>query len=59
MIELQPQLSIAQQCKLLDVSRSSFYYRPQPVNMVDLEMMRLIDEQYLRTPFYGTRSMTT
>jgi putative transposase len=59
MIELQPQLSIAQQCKLLDVSRSSFYYRPQPGRMVDLEMMRLIDEQYLRTPFYGTRSMTT
>lgn len=51
-------LSISRQCQLVAVSRSSFYYKPKPVTHQDLVMMRLIDEQYLKTPFYGSRSMT-
>ena len=49
--------SISRQCQLLALSRSSFYYSPQPIDPADLELMRLIDEQYLKTPFYGSRSM--
>jgi putative transposase len=50
-------LSIARQCRLLSINRSSFYYRPKPVKAEDLELMRLIDEQYLKTPTWGSRSM--
>lgn len=53
----QPNLSVARQCRLLNIHRSSFYYRPKPVKAEDLELMRLIDEQYLKTPTWGSRSM--
>mgnify|MGYP000175690376 CR=1 FL=1 len=50
-------LSIARQCRLLNLQRSSYYYRPKPIKAKDLELMRLIDEQYLKTPTWGSRSM--
>jgi putative transposase len=50
-------LSIVAQCGLLKVARSTLYYRPAPVSMDDLRLMRRIDEQYLATPFYGSRRM--
>jgi putative transposase len=50
-------LSLKRQCDLLDINRSSIYYKPRPIRPGDLEMMKLIDEQYLKTPVYGTRSM--
>jgi len=53
-----PNLSVSRQCRLVGVPRSSFYFKPQPVKPEDLELMRMIDEQYLKTPFYGSRSMT-
>jgi putative transposase len=49
--------SIARQCQLLGLSRSGFYQRPKPIQTDDLAVMRLLDEQYLRTPFYGSRRM--
>ena len=52
-----PQLSIARQCRLLNISRSSFYYKKKLIKAEDLELMRLIDEQYLKTPSWGSRSM--
>lgn len=52
------ELSIARQCELLGLARSSWYYRPQEVSSYELELMRLIDEQYTLTPFYGIRRMT-
>jgi putative transposase len=52
-----PNLSIARQCSLLNIQRSSFYYRSKPVKAEDLELMRLIDKQYLETPTWGSRSM--
>ena len=59
MIELShPQLSVRRQCALLGISRSSFYYEPVEPSSEDLEFMRLLDEQYTRTPFYGARKMT-
>ena len=53
----QSGLSIANQCRVLNINRSTFYYRPAPVKAEDLELMRLIDEQYLKTPTWGSRSM--
>jgi putative transposase len=53
-----PNLSLSRQCQLIGVSRSSFYYKPTQVKPEDLDLMRQIDEQYLKTPFYGSRSMT-
>ena len=50
-------VSVRRQCQLLDISRSSVYYRPKPAQDSDLELMRLIDEEYLRRPFYGSRRM--
>lgn len=51
--------SLSRQCQLLKISRSSAYYKPRPLNPEDLELMRLIDEQYLKTPTWGSRSMRT
>jgi putative transposase len=42
-------------CELLDVARSTAYYRPTPIGDDDLRMMRLIDEVHLELPFYGSR----
>ena len=46
-----------QQCELLGLARSSYYYEPVPESEENLLLMRLLDEQYTRTPFYGTRKM--
>ena len=60
MIERNDQkLSISRQCSMLKVNRSSFYYTPKPINPGDLELMRLIDEQYMKTPTAGSRTMRT
>jgi len=52
-------LSIRRQCELLDLPRSTFYYLPAAESTENLEFMRLLDEQYLKTPFWGSRNMTT
>lgn len=51
-------MSIRRQCELLGISRSVLYYTPRGPNGSDLVAMRLIDEQYTRTPFYGVERMT-
>ena len=55
MVSKDESLPISRQCQLLDISRSSYYYRPQPVSDEELEWMKLIDQCYLDLPFYGTR----
>jgi putative transposase len=50
-------LSIARQCELLSISRSSFYRTPCGESEMNLTLMRLIDEQFLETPWYGSRQM--
>jgi putative transposase len=53
-----PRLSIARQCRLLSVARSSYYYRqPASERPETLVLMRAIDEQVLETPWYGSRQM--
>jgi putative transposase len=54
---LDPELRIMRQCQLLNISRSTFYYKHKPIKAEDLELMRLIDEQYLKTPSWGSGSM--
>lgn len=54
-----PRLSISQQCNLLRISRSSVYYAPTGENELNLKLMRLIDEQFLETPYYGARQMAS
>jgi putative transposase len=54
-----PSLSMKQQCKLLNISRSGLYYKPKGVSEEDLEHMNLIDRQYLSTPFYGARKIAS
>jgi putative transposase len=51
------QISIVKQCELLGISRSGYYYRPRPESPENLAIMRLMDEQYLKTPFYGARRL--
>ena len=53
-----PDLSIGTQCKLLSISRSSFYYEPKGETELNLGLMQKIDRQFLETPFYGVRQMT-
>lgn len=53
-----PLLSLRRQCALLGLHRSSLYYVPVQESAENLWLMRLIDEQYTRTPFYGSRRMT-
>lgn len=52
-----PRLSVARQCKLLGISRSSVYYRRKPTPQTDLELMAAMDRQYLETPYFGSRRM--
>jgi putative transposase len=50
-------LSVRRQCELVGLSRSSWYYDPAEESAKNLQLMRRIDEQYLKTPYYGSRKM--
>ena len=52
-----PKLSIVRQCELVRISRSWFYYESKGESGFNLDLMRLIDEQFLETPYYGSRQM--
>ena len=53
----QGRLSIVRQCELVSISRSSFYHQPVGETAENLALMRLIDAQFLKTPWYGSRQM--
>ena len=53
-----PKISVRRQCELLGVNRTSLYYQRVGESEENLRLMRLLDEQYTRTPFYGSRRMT-
>jgi putative transposase len=53
-----PQLSIARQCALVGLPRSSWYYAPVGPSATTQALLDRLDEQYTRTPFYGVRRMT-
>ena len=52
-----PGLSVVRQCELVSISRSSFYYQPLGETAENLALMRLVDAQFLETPWYGSRQM--
>jgi putative transposase len=57
MIERDIDISVSRQCELLLIHRSGLYYKPVAELEENLRLMRLMDEQYLKTPFYGIRRM--
>lgn len=52
-----PTLSVKRQCQLVSISRSCFYGGRQGESSLNLTLMRRIDEQFMETPFYGSRQM--
>ena len=53
-----PNLSITRQCRILSISRSSFYYAAKGESETNLALMRRIDELFMKYPFYGSRQMS-
>jgi len=52
-----PKLSIVAQCRLVGISRSGLYHKPMPEAALNLELMTMIDKQFMETPWYGSRQM--
>ena len=57
MIDREHELPLTRQSEILELSRSSLYYKVVPVNPRDLEIMKVIDEIHLKYPFMGSRSI--
>jgi putative transposase len=57
MIDRAHSMPITKQCRILELSRSSVYYRAVPIPEADLALMRRIDEIHLKLPFYGSRKI--
>ena len=57
MIERDFDLSVKRQCELLQIHRSGIYYKPTLESEENLTILRFLDEQYLKTPFYGIRKL--
>ena len=57
MIDRDHKLSITRQASLLNISRGTVYYLPEPVSPADLVLMRKIDALHLEHPFMGARML--
>ncbi len=57
-VEPDPKYSIRRQCRLAGVPRSNYYYQPAEESEKNLRLMRLIDEEYMRHPEFGSPRMT-
>ena len=57
MIDRDHKLSITRQAELLNISRGTVYYLPQPVSPADLALMRRLDQLHLEHPFMGARML--
>lgn len=51
-------ISIRRPCELIGLNRATYYYAPATASAFNLQLMRLIDEPYTKTPFYGWPRMT-
>jgi putative transposase len=58
MTDKDEDICLYRQCELLCIHRSGLYYKPVPETEENLRMMRMMDEQYFKTPFYGIRRLT-
>ncbi len=54
---MHPELSVAEQCRMLRLNRSTYYYSPNMEGKANLQLMHLMDKQHMETPYYGYRSM--
>ena len=52
-----PELTVNRQCELLDLATSTYYYQKKPLSQYNQLLAKLIDEEYARHPFLGTRRM--
>lgn len=52
------EISVERQCELIGIDRSTYYYKSREESELNLRIMRLIDEEYTKHPFYGSRRMT-
>lgn len=57
LINCNDDLSIIQQCELLNLNRSDYYYKPRPASKYDCKLLHQIDEIYTMHPYFGTRRM--
>jgi len=57
MVSRDHDLSLRRQCKLLSLTRSGLYYSPIGESAENLRFMKIIDKQFLNTPWYGSRQM--
>jgi putative transposase len=57
MIDREDKIAVTRQCELLDLCRSSIYYRPAALSATEMDVMRQIDEIHLAYPFYGSRKI--
>ncbi len=55
----EKKISVSDQCKLLGLSRSNYYYKPKGESLFNQKIMRLIDRKFLDCPFYGVERMTS
>jgi putative transposase len=57
MIQRDHMLPLTRQSQILELSRSSLYYKAVPVNARDLQIMKLMDEIHLKHPYWGSRNI--
>ncbi len=57
LIDHDIEIGLSRQCELLEISRSSLYYKPKPISEEQLKLLKLIDELYTQDPYFGTRRM--
>jgi len=57
-VRSHPRLSLNRQCEILGIQRSGVYYKPKGEGVLNLKIMRDIDEYFLEHPYYGVRRMT-
>jgi putative transposase len=51
-------LSISEQCEILGIHRSRFYYHPRSESALNMQLMNIIDREFFDKPFCGVRWMT-
>jgi len=58
LVTSHPRLSLSKQCKILDIQRSSIYYKPRGESGLNQQLMNCIDRYFLEHPYYGVERMT-
>ncbi len=53
-----PDISVRNQCLLLDINRAGYYYEPKPIDEETLVLMKLVDKTYTKYPYFGSRQMS-